>query len=110
MRFARWHEYLVKRELASNQKVMSNIMPVVELYTTSFCPYCVRAKMLLDQKKVSYNELKVDEFPELRAQMRERANGGHTVPQIFINEQHIGGCDEMMALEYKGQLDALLKH
>jgi glutaredoxin 3 len=85
-------------------------MAAVELYTTTYCPYCVRAKALLDQKKVVYTEINVGVHPELREQMSKRANGGYSVPQIFINEQHIGGCDEMMQLEYKGQLDALLKH
>lgn len=85
-------------------------MAEVELYTTRFCPYCVRAKSLLEQKQVAYTEIKVDEYPQLRVQMRERANGGYTVPQIFINQQHIGGCDDMMHLERNGQLDALLKH
>ena len=83
-------------------------MAEVELYTTTYCPYCIRAKALLDQKQVTYTEHKVDTDPQLRATMRERANGGHTVPQIFIDSQHIGGCDDMMALEFKGELDALL--
>jgi glutaredoxin 3 len=85
-------------------------MAAVELYTTQFCPYCVRAKALLDRKNVEYTELKVDDYPELRAQMRERSNGGYTVPQIFINQEHIGGCDDMMHLERTGRLDALLEH
>ena len=83
-------------------------MAVVEIYTTAYCPYCVRAKALLEHKGTEYTEIKVDGDSQLRAQMTERANGGYTVPQIFINQQHIGGCDDMMALEARGQLDALL--
>ena len=83
-------------------------MAVVEIYTTTFCPYCVRAKSLLEQKGADFTEIKVDGDSQLRQQMTERANGGYTVPQIFINQQHIGGCDDIMALEARGQLDALL--
>lgn len=83
-------------------------MAVVEIYTTAFCPYCVRARMLLEHKGIEFTELKVDGDSQLRQQMTERANGGYTVPQIFINQQHIGGCDDIMALEARGQLDALL--
>lgn len=81
----------------------------VEVYTTGFCPYCHRAKALLDQKKVAYKEIRVDEYPQLRSEMMTRANGSHTVPQIFINDRHIGGCDDMMALEFNGKLDAILE-
>lgn len=83
-------------------------MVEVEVYTTRGCPYCLRAKALLDNKEVKYKEIKIDQFPALRTQMIKRANGGYTVPQIFINEQHIGGCDEMMQLEREGRLDAIL--
>lgn len=83
-------------------------MAVVEIYTTAFCPYCVRARMLLEHKGIEFTEFKVDGDSQLRQQMTERANGGYTVPQIFINQQHIGGCDDIMALEARGQLDALL--
>ncbi|MBC3767027.1 glutaredoxin 3 [Neptunicella marina] len=83
-------------------------MAKVEIYTKAYCPYCMRAVMLLRQKQVAYNEYRIDQQPELRPQMLERANGGSTVPQIFINDQHIGGCDEMMALEARGELDPLL--
>ena len=85
-------------------------MSAVEVYTTTYCPYCVRAKTLLEHKNVEFTEINVDQAPQLRAQMRERANGGNSVPQIFINEQHIGGCDDMMLLERQGKLDALLEH
>jgi len=83
-------------------------MPVVEVYSKVYCPYCVRAKALLEQKSISYREIKIDENPELRPEMIERSNGSTTVPQIFINDMHIGGCDELFALNYKDQLDPLL--
>ena len=83
-------------------------MKKVEIYTKGYCPYCIRAKSLLDSKKVEYTEYKIDLQPELRDGMIDRANGGYTVPQIFINDQHIGGCDEMMALERQQKLDPLL--
>jgi glutaredoxin 3 len=83
-------------------------MSRVEIYTKNFCPFCMRAKQLLDAKGVEYQEYRIDQQPELRAPMIERAKGGYTVPQIFINDQHIGGCDEMMALDAQGKLDKLL--
>ncbi|MDX5407428.1 MAG: glutaredoxin 3 [Pseudomonadota bacterium] len=83
-------------------------MSQVTIYTKAYCPYCVRAKSVLDNKGVSYTELRIDEQPELRPQMIERANGRSTVPQIFIGERHIGGCDDMLALDASGQLDPLL--
>jgi glutaredoxin 3 len=79
----------------------------ITLYTTRFCPYCVRAKQLLDAKGASYVEIAVDHEPERRLEMMERS-GRHTVPQIWIGEQHVGGCDELYLLERQGKLDALL--
>lgn len=64
--------------------------------------------MLLEQKGVAYQEIRVDLDPEKRQEMMTRSNGGYTVPQIFIDDQHIGGCDDMMALEYQNKLDSLL--
>lgn len=83
-------------------------MASVTIYTTSICPYCFRAKRLLDKKGVSYEEIDVGGDPELRQTMRERANGRHTVPQIFIGERHVGGCDDLFELDMDGELDALL--
>ena len=80
----------------------------VDIYTKAYCPFCVRALALLQQKNINYNEIKIDQQPELRAPMIERSKGRSTVPQIFIGEQHIGGCDDLMALERANQLDALL--
>lgn len=84
-------------------------MSEVEIYTTRWCPFCIRAKMLLEQKGVSYQEIAVDQQPELRAQMMAKSGGNHTVPQIFIDQQHIGGCDDLYALERQGKLDPLLQ-
>lgn len=81
--------------------------PDITIYTTAFCPYCVRAKMLLDKKGVSYNEIAVDQQPDKRIEM-EMKSGGNSVPQIFIGAKHIGGCDDMYELEMDQELDALL--
>ena len=83
-------------------------MPVVEIYTKNFCPFCWRAKALLDQKGVEYKEIAVDWGGEDKQQMVQRANGRTTVPQIFIGEKHIGGCDDLVALDRDGKLDMLL--
>lgn len=83
-------------------------MSQVEIYTKVTCPYCVRAKQLLDSKGVQYREIKVDFGGPEKQEMVQRANGRMTVPQIFIGDQHIGGCDDLMALEYAGKLNALL--
>lgn len=80
----------------------------VELYTSHYCGYCVRAKALLDRKGVSYTEYYIDDQPELVPLMVERAGGGRSVPQIFIADRHIGGCDELYQLERRGVLDGLL--
>ena len=80
----------------------------VEIYTKAFCPYCWRAKALLEAKGVTYNEISVDYGGELREQMIQRANGRTTVPQIFIREHHVGGCDDLMDLERSGRLDDLI--
>lgn len=80
----------------------------VEIYTWQTCPYCIRAKMLLQWKGVKYTEYKIDGDGAARVKMAERANGRRTVPQIFINNQHIGGCDDLYALDRQGKLDPLL--
>ncbi|MAB15000.1 glutaredoxin 3 [Parvibaculum sp.] len=83
-------------------------MADVTIYTTMLCPYCHRAKALLGKKGVSYTEIDVGMDSDKRREMMQRANGGHTVPQIFIDERHVGGCDELYALERAGKLDPLL--
>ncbi|WP_458411341.1 glutaredoxin 3 [Rheinheimera pleomorphica] len=84
------------------------MMSQVTIYTKAYCPYCVRALSVLNSKGVSYQEVRIDEQPELRPEMIERAGGRTTVPQIFIGQRHIGGCDDMLALDASGQLDPLL--
>lgn len=79
----------------------------VQIYTKAFCPYCWRAKQLLESKGVEYQEIPVDYGGEARDLMISRANGRTTVPQIFIREHHVGGCDDLVALESSGKLDAL---
>ena len=83
-------------------------MATVEIYTKSSCGFCVRAKRMLDMKKIEYREIAVDRGGAPREEMLQRANGRSTVPQIFIGGRHIGGCDDLMGLEYDGKLDALL--
>lgn len=83
-------------------------MAKIEIYTTQICPYCHAAKDLLQQKGVSYEEIDVMRVPGARDEMTGRAAGGRTVPQIFIDGTHVGGCDELYALEQKGALDALI--
>jgi glutaredoxin 3 len=83
-------------------------MKPVEIYTTPLCGYCHAAKRLLTQKGVAFTEIDVSRDPAQRAVMTERANGGRTVPQIFIGGQHVGGCDDLYALDRAGHLDPLL--
>lgn len=79
----------------------------IEIYTTPICPYCIRAKALLDKKGVSYQEFNVMRDRTKRAEMEQRT-GGHTVPQIIIDGKPIGGCDDMFELDFEGQLDGLI--
>jgi glutaredoxin 3 len=83
-------------------------MPPVEIYTTRYCPYCYAAKALLSRKGVAFTEIDLAGNWERRDEMIERANGRMTVPQIFIGMTHVGGSDELHALERAGKLDALL--
>jgi glutaredoxin 3 len=83
-------------------------MKSVEIYTTPFCPYCHAAKRLLQKKGVAYVETDVSRDPVLRQAMMKRANGRHTVPQIFIGGQHVGGSDDIHLLDHQGRLDPLL--
>ena len=83
-------------------------MAQVEVYSTLFCPYCARAKSLLGQKGVNFVNIDVMEEPVRRGEMMERAGGRTSVPQIFINGEHIGGCDDLYALDRAGKLDAKL--
>lgn len=83
-------------------------MSAVTIYTRAFCPFCTRAVSLLKQKGVDLNEIDAGMDPDKKQEMIQRSNGGRTFPQIFIGEEHIGGCDEMMALERSGKLDKKL--
>ncbi|HBQ48012.1 MAG TPA: glutaredoxin 3 [Hyphomonas atlantica] len=84
-------------------------MAEVTIYTRQFCPYCTRAVSLLKSKNVEFNEIDAGMDAQKKAEMVERSGGGRTFPQIFIGDQHIGGCDDMMALERSGKLDPLLQ-
>ncbi|MFY0693189.1 MAG: glutaredoxin 3 [Paracoccaceae bacterium] len=83
-------------------------MVTVEIYSSPLCGYCHAAKRLLSSKGISFQETDVLREPHLRSEMMERSQGGRTVPQIFINGEPIGGCDELYALEHAGKLDQLL--
>ena len=84
-------------------------MQPVTIYTTPYCPYCIRAKMLLDERGVTeLNEIRIDQDRELRKQMIERT-GRRTVPQIYIGDHHVGGCDDLVALDREGKLEPLLQ-
>lgn len=80
----------------------------VEIYTWSSCPFCIRAKALLNKKGVEFTEYCIDGDEEARAKMAQRAKGRRSLPQIFINDRHIGGCDDLHAMEAGGKLDPLL--
>ena len=86
---------------------MSGSRPKVVVYGTAWCPYCVRARQLLEQKGVAYEDLRIEGRMDLRAEMQARS-GRSSVPQIFIGDRHIGGYDDMAALDRAGKLDALL--
>ena len=83
-------------------------MKRVEIYTKAFCPYCWRAKSLLESKGVQFKEISVDTAGEDKVTMVQRAGGRTTVPQIFIGDLHVGGCDDLVALERSGKLDSLI--
>ena len=82
-------------------------MAEIVMYTTRYCPYCLRAKALLEQKQAEFTEIAVDNDRALRQEMMDKS-GRRTVPQIWIDDLHVGGCDELFTLNYSGQLDRLL--
>ena len=84
-------------------------MSGVVMYSSRFCPYCHAAKRLLEARGVAFEEIDVDFHPERRVEMRARAGGRHTVPQIFVGDLHVGGCDELYAPERAGELAPLLE-
>ncbi len=83
-------------------------MKTIRIYTTPICPYCVRAKSLLTKKGAAFEEIDVFMSEEAREEMEANSGGARTVPQIFIGDTHVGGCDDLHALEKAGKLDALL--
>lgn len=85
-------------------------MPKVTIYTSSYCPYCIMAKRLLDKKGVPYDEISVDGRSAVRAEMTKKAGGRTSVPQIWIGDRHVGGCDDLHALDDAGKLDPMLAH
>jgi glutaredoxin 3 len=85
---------------------VAQAMALVELYTTKWCPYCTRARALLRRKGVAFVEIDIDEVPSRRTEMVGRARGRSSVPQIFIDGEHIGGSDDLVALDRAGRLDA----
>jgi glutaredoxin 3 len=89
-------------------KVEDIMTAKVEIYTWRTCPFCIRAKNLLTRKGVNFSEYSIDGDEAARSQMARRANGRRSLPQIFINDHHIGGCDDIYALESQGKLDELL--
>jgi len=84
-------------------------MPRVTIYTTVACGYCYEAKQLLRDKGVGFDEIRVTLRPALRRAMSKKANGRTSVPQIFVGERHVGGCDDLLALERHGELDRVLQ-
>ena len=83
-------------------------MSPVTIYTTTLCPYCQMAKQLLERKHVLFSEIDVTGKAGLRDEMRRKAGGRNSVPQIWVGDKHIGGCDDLYALDHQGKLDALL--
>ena len=89
-------------------RIISDSMPKITIYSSWLCPFCHRAKALLKEKGAKFNEITVDMDPGARTEMRNKAGGRNTVPQIFINGQHYGGCDDLFALDAAGKLDPIL--
>lgn len=105
MQIYRYGPYLAGESDAAGD---GTVMAKVEIYSTMFCPYCARARALLERKGVAFSEIDLLEEPRRRDEMIRRAGGRTTVPQIFIDGEHIGGCDDMVALDRKGLLDQKL--
>ena len=84
-------------------------MKKVKIYTTPYCPFCIKAKQLLKNKKVNFDEIDLSENPDKFEEMLAKSNGARTVPQIFVNGEHIGDCDHIHDLDQKGELDKILK-
>lgn len=100
-----YYNYIIKKLDSDRRGMMSEVI----IYSTRTCPYCVKAKALLNKKQVTYTEIDVSDNALLREEMTKKAGGRKTVPQIFINQKHIGGCDDLYALDNAGKLDPLLQ-
>lgn len=96
-----------KVELFVNQQFKDNMQKVI-IYSKDICPYCVKAKNLLNRKNIAFEEIKIT-TDEQKQEMIKKANGRMTVPQIFIGDYHVGGCDDLYALESEGKLDLILQ-
>lgn len=103
-----WRAWQRPPKYASTRIFGATTMPTVEIYTSPFCGFCHAAKRLLSQKGVTFAEFDVSRDPGLRQKMMERAHGRYTVPQIFVGETHVGGCDDLYAMDRAGKLDPLL--
>jgi len=104
----------MKNDRTVSQHLKLKTLPIpmakVEIYTWQYCPFCIRAKSLLNQKGVQYHEYTIDGDDHARNLMAQRAQGRRSLPQIFINDRHIGGCDDLHELERASHLDVLLGH
>jgi glutaredoxin 3 len=89
---------------ATGEGASETAMKRVDIYTSPFCPYCHRAKALLNKRGIPFNEIDVLMHPDRRREMERRAGGAHTVPQIFFGDRHVGGCDQLVALDQTGEL------
>ncbi|MGI9521338.1 MAG: glutaredoxin 3 [Hyphomicrobiaceae bacterium] len=101
--------HLPRVSIAPESSESPHRMANITIYTTLLCPYCVMAKRLLKQKGVVFDEVNIGLSSSKRAEMRERAGGSHTVPQIFIGENYVGGCDQLYELDRQGRLDSMLE-
>jgi glutaredoxin 3 len=101
--------YFIPSGNVEKQKILGTNMPKIEIYTKSYCPYCVKAKELLKRKEVTFEEISIEHDHDLALKLVERSGGRKTVPQIFINDFHVGGCDDLYAMDSEGKLDKILK-
>jgi len=97
------------KQQSEHQQILGDQMAKVEIYTKSYCPYCVKAKALLKKKNVTFEEIDIEHDQTVAIKVMERSGGRKTVPQIFIDGTHVGGCDDLYALDDTGKLDEMLK-
>lgn len=102
--------YFVPGGNIEKEKILGAHMPKIEIYTKTYCPYCVKAKELLKKKGVTFEEISIEHDHDLALKVVERSGGRKTVPQIFIGGTHIGGCDDLYAMDNEGKLDGMLKN